>query len=45
MPAMSDPVRVVEKIDGFILDSEADKIANEEKIFRFVEMEHQELAP
>ena len=44
MSTASDSVSVVETIDGLILNNEEGKIANEEKSFRFLEMEHLELA-
>ena len=42
MSTVSDPVRVFQTIDGLIPHNEADKNANEEKTFMFLEMENPE---
>ena len=39
LSAVSDLVKVVEKIDGIISHNKSDKTENDEKIFRFLEME------
>ena len=39
LSAVSDLVKVVEKIDGIISNNKSDKTENDEKIFRFLEME------
>ena len=39
LSAVSDLVKVVEKIDEIISNNKSDKTENDEKIFRFLEME------